>query len=441
MSKKNIIWFFLFTSVASFAQSKLSQSNIDTLILFYKNKLSQLIKDKELDNQLAITTEGISLFSSVENKKNNQPECTIYWNELNRFQEYIQFNPPYAYRIYQKKGKSSLHDSCTVPQPCGIINPPMIATSIEKPLTGYKIALDPGHIAGNIEMARLEGKFIEMTIDKQNIQLIEGELTLATAYFIKKILEEKGAEVFLTRSKPNETAFQLTFDEWIKTKMKEQLKQEVKNKKLSIEKAKELQTKASRQELFHRYFKNAELLERARRINAFKPDITLVIHYNVDEKNTNWTTPIAENYVMAFIGGAFTKGELRQPEDRFQLLRLLLSNELEESKLLSKTLLLQFEKSLHVSRFNKQSTLSYIDDFSIPTSTAGLYHRNLSLTRYINGIICYGETLYMDNEDECKRLVQKDTSYIWGKTSSRVYEVAQAYVDGLLNYITSLKSK
>ena len=66
-----------------------------------------------------------------------------------------------------------------------------------KPLAGLKIALDPGHIGGY--WAKMEKRWFQIG---DSPPVTEGDMTLTVAELLAPRLEELGAQVFLTRSKP-----------------------------------------------------------------------------------------------------------------------------------------------------------------------------------------------------------------------------------------------
>ena len=88
-------------------------------------------------------------------------------------------------------------------------------------LNDLKVMIDPGHIAGNMGMARTEQKFLHFTkqhnstLKQDSIDIAEGVLTYQTARILKHLLEEKGVTVGLTR-KENSTSFGYSFEEWNK---------------------------------------------------------------------------------------------------------------------------------------------------------------------------------------------------------------------------------
>ncbi len=89
--------------------------------------------------------------------------------------------------------------------------------------------------------------------------------------------------------------------------------------------------KLPKQKLFWEFFRDYELMERARIINEFKPDLTIIIHYNVDEKNTDWKKPTRKNHTMAFIGGGMTANNFSSQINKIHFLRLLLTNQIHEA--------------------------------------------------------------------------------------------------------------
>src|ERR1019366_433793 len=124
------------------------------------------------------------------------------------------------------------------------------------------------------------------------------------------------------------------------------------------------------------------------------------------------------------------KSDLSTPEKRFEFLRLIISNDLEQSITLSSAMVKSFEKNLNV----KTATIKdakYLIDGCLATGEPGVYCRNLQLTRYIHTPLVYGETLYQDNMNECISLNKE-----CDKTKNeRVQQVAEAYFQGVLSFV------
>lgn len=133
---------------------------------------------------------------------------------------------------------------------------------------------------------------------------------------------------------------------------------------------------------------------------------------------------------MAFVGGAFMAGDLSSPEKRFEFLRLLITDDLENSIALSSDVVNSFEKILNVktASFNDAK---YLIEGCLPANEVGVYCRNLQLTRYIHSPLVYGETLYQDNINECVLLNEE----VDKTKNKRIQQVADAYFQGVLGYV------
>ncbi|MFI5149975.1 MAG: N-acetylmuramoyl-L-alanine amidase [Bacteroidia bacterium] len=396
-----------------------------------------LDKNHTLGDFYTLSDSGMAVFASAEKKSTNEYEYKVLWKDLGKF--------------YLDSRNVELSISKYWLGACGTINQYYLIskdTSVQniipddgkhmlpskRPLSGIRLALDPGHTAGTLEHGKLEQKYVEIKKDSlhgipEDVELVEGKLTMTTALLLKKALEDAGAEVMLTH-KPDETAFGISYQEWKKKYLHHALDSLVKCKAISPQKKTFILTKAKDKQIFMEIFRDIELQKRADLINAFHPDITVIIHYNVDEKNTDWKKLSDKNFVMAFIGGAMTAGELNKPEKRFEFMRLALCDDQDKSEKLSAAVVQSFSKTLSVPIASRDDA-TYLRDNCLTTSSPGVYCRNLILCRIVHSPLVYGETLYQDNRDECYRLMRVNDS-----NPGRVREVAQAYYDGILDYFT-----
>lgn len=300
---------------------------------------------------------------------------------------------------------------------------------------GYRIAIDAGHTAGDIQTGIIEKKFLKFKPQpdiglKDSVELAEGMLTYATAAILKEKLEKEGAEIFLTRTFNGSTAYGITFEEWLKTEFRNTIETWHKSGRISAEKKKWFLTKASKSDKFWFVFKDMELQKRAEIINAYKPDFTIIIHYNVDETNTGWTKPGTKNFSMAFIGGAFLKSDLVTREKRFEFLRMILTSDIESSVMLSEEVVKSLEANLLVKAAQRKDA-TYLYKGCLYTGKNGVFCRNLQLTRNIHGPVMYGETLYQDNLGECILLNQEKDKL----KNARVQQAADAYYKGIKAYV------
>lgn len=285
-------------------------------------------------------------------------------------------------------------------------------------MTGIRIALDPGHSAGNLKEAKIEGKYLEFKQNEntelnKDLSLIESELNFHTAYILKQKLENQGATVFLTRNEIGHASMGYSYEYWYKHMFDTHLDSLLTinelddNQHAYFKKLKKRDTEYCQKVIFNRLFNAYDFKTRAQKINAFQPHITLVLHYNVDVKNDPWTSPTTNNRSMAFIPGGFMTGELKNADDQFHFLRLLFTNQQEKSLQLSENIIHKIENEAQVQPATPLDSIPYLLNYCEPTPTKGVYYRNLALTRTLNGILCYAEPLYQDNIDEIKSLQEK----------------------------------
>ena len=403
-----------------------AQKNTDSLKHFYTSKIETLLdKEKALQPYYTINDSGI--FINAKTKENTfYREFGVEWSELDTVKKILShfsddsllaFNnsrKPLSALNYSKRNRKQYFEN-------------------KKELSGIKIAIDPGHIAGDMKTAMLEKKYIQFNYNNQNIAIAEGILTLQTALILKRLLEEQGAEVMLTREKPSQTAFGITFKEWLEKHFKNAVDSSYKLNEVTEQEKTFLLTKATQRDVFRTYFNNLDMRQRAKKINEFAPDLSIIIHYNVDEKNTGWKKTSDKNYNMIFTAGSFLKTELEKPIDRLSFFRLLLTDDTEQSNKLAENLMNSFTANLNVPAADS-TTADYLTKYCIAKSK-GVYARNLTLTRLVKGVVVYGETLYQDNATECIELSRMNTEVFGIKTSTRLKQVAEAYYEGILSYL------
>ncbi|HKC68324.1 MAG TPA: N-acetylmuramoyl-L-alanine amidase [Bacteroidia bacterium] len=315
-------------------------------------------------------------------------------------------------------------------------NTPTI-NSKKKNLSELKIMIDPGHMAGNLNMAHTEQKFLHFTkknmpdLKQDSVDIAEGILTFQTAGILKNMLQEKGITVALTRQE-NSTTFGCTYDEWVKNHKKKTLDSLLTVDKITAQKHKQLMSENS-SKFFLSFFKDYELQQRARIINAFKPDLTVIIHYNVDEKNTDWKKPSDKNFCMTFIPGCLITDNIKNTQGQVNLLRLLLTDDLDESEKIAGLVVNQLSQQLKIPIANKTDA-TYLSEHCIAAPTNGVYSRNLALCRLVQTPLVYGESLYQDCESECYNLIQNTETAYGIKTNKRVILAAQSFYNAIIQF-------
>jgi N-acetylmuramoyl-L-alanine amidase len=398
----------------------------DSLRIQYKIKIDKYLdKDGSLSDLYTLGAKGISMYASLTAKENDSAEFFLPWKDV---AGYLNLDVTNMVKTYNAGGNKNGY-VITGGLPVIFSNVPP-----DKPLKGRKIAIDPGHTGGTADDAKLERKIVHNGNDTAGVPLIEGNLTMQTALLLKKSLEAKGAEVMLTRNKEGENAFNMSYEEWLKKKFKQAVSDALKKGEITeSEKKKLLNSKTSKEYIFRNFFIQEELKMRARKINIFRPDLTIIIHYNADETNKKWLKTSAKDFNMVFVAGSFKENELITKRDRCEFLRLMLSDDIEHSMKASSCLIASLVKALKVPATGEQDA-SYLSENCISTAVKGVYCRNLELTRYVHGTLIYGESLYQDNENEFKLLGNQDMLLNGVKTSIRVQQVADAYAEAVLNY-------
>lgn len=408
------------------------------------DRLPYLIKHPELADLVAVDSTGVRMYASAADRKANKPEILVRYEEAEAFVGVFRAHTlDKAVAFYMAKD--------TLPMKTGQLRryrrafPPDFAyrTIGNQPLKGLRIAIDPGHMGGTMEMAALEMRIIKgITPSGDTLQFNEGNLALQTALILQHRLEALGAKVFLTRSKPEMTSFGYTFDTWREKHRQRTIRAELKAGRITQKQAEQYEKLQDPKQLFHRFFRSVDLRHRAEAINQFNPHLTLIIHYNADpdpwqRRDKNGFIPLEAdnpNYSMVFVPGSFMRGELSEPELRALFLRILLSPDWDGSLAFSARVMKAYENQLNVPAVTHTRELSYMDASSILAGADGVYARNLTLTRMVNGIICYGEALCQDNLLEAQALAKQDTTVVGVPTNKRVAQVAEAYFSSILDF-------
>ncbi len=291
--------------------------------------------------------------------------------------------------------------------------------SKKKQMHDLKIAIDPGHFGGIY--ADLEKRSVHLDSQEGEICLREGDLTFYTALALKELLEKEGATVLMTRKQFEEGALPENFFAYL------------------MQNPKFWTSKDSLSQIFRSHYNRQDLQMRADIINQFSPDLTIILHYNThstaeEKKRSEQIT--SSNFHLAFVPGAFSLEELQEPENRYEFLRLIVKSDLSESVLLSRCIVKHLRESLQIPAI-KGSEVSFELASVSHQIDEGIYSRNLLLTRKIHGPVCYGESLVQNHHEESRRLRIYDSQVAGYPCPQRIWEVAKAYLDGILDYLRS----
>lgn len=429
------------------------------VVLFATTAFSQTVAtckerfNKYLNLRGALNTSVIFEKNAIHilNEKGKK-EFTIYENEIPVLAKYFEtFSIEDQARLFLAKGNERFPkkqlDSITLKVDSALMTKAEMAnakkTKYHKPLSGARIAIDPGHFSSNIIDSKVEGKFLnfvnQYTGSPDTVKIVEGQLTFLTAQLLKSMLEEQGAKVLLSRPAQNSTAFNVPYHYWYSKRKNTVLDSLREIKELNSETYRSLMNQ-SKEMFFWTFFRDYELVARATKINAFNPDVTVIIHYNVDEKNAPWGKASRKDLTMCFIGGAFVRSDLKKINNRLHFIRLLLSDQVERSESLSHYTVDEMSQNLKIDKA-RPTDAEYLSEKGIRSSQDGVFCRNLILTRYINSTLVYGESLYQDNQNECSWLSSCNYVAYGYKIPERIHQVAKSYFDAIMKYYSDPSAK
>jgi len=198
-----------------------------------------------------------------------------------------------------------------------------------KPLAGLRIALDPGHLGG--DWARMEERWF--TFDG-GVPVAEGDLTLRVAELLAPKLTALGAEVLWVRRSAGPTTAQRPADFFplARTLLAAQGHAHPRETYRSMEEPGRGDTVQAQAEFL--FYRQAEIRNRATIVNTeLKPDVVLCLHFNADA----WGNPdrpalVPNNHFHVLVNGAYSAGELRLDDQRFEMLQHLLGGITEEEQ-------------------------------------------------------------------------------------------------------------
>ncbi len=282
--------------------------------------------------------------------------------------------------------------------------------TLEKPLNGLKIAIDPGHIGG--EWAKMEERWL---LYGTGTPVMEGEMTLLVAKLLQPRLEALGANVSLVRSSntPVTTARPENFLSGPPPH----------TDPVTIKEAERL------------FYRTAEIHARADLVNqSLKPDLVLCLHFNAEP----WGDPaqptlIDRTHMHLILNGAYTDEELALPEQRLEMVKKLLSRTHEEEVLVGSQIATTF------AAITKLPPYQYPSDSknSLPvTNQPYLWSRNLLANRLYDCPVIYMEPYVMNSTIDYPRMQAGDyegTREINGHLQISIFqEYANALAQGLV---------
>ena len=305
-----------------------------------------------------------------------------------------------------------------------------------KPLAGLVIALDPGHLGG--KWAKMEERWFKVGDAKP---VTEGDLTLRVSRMLASRLRKLGATVLFVRNSTQPTTPKRPDD--FKTLARKILIQngvprprdEVLNPK---DPEKEGTIKFQSEILFYRY---SEIRQRASRVNnKLHPDLVVCLHFNAE----GWGDPanptlVDVNHLHLLVNGSYLQDELEFDDERFEMIRRLLSRAYDEELPIADTVATSMAQATGLPAFQYPTTLTTT---KVGTSSY-VYARNLLATRLYRCPVVYCEPYVMNSKDGFARIEAGDydgTKEINGVQRQSIFrEYADSVVDGLREYYSKAR--
>ena len=300
----------------------------------------------------------------------------------------------------------------------------------EKPLSGLRIALDPGHLGG--KWAKMEERWFQVG-ESQPVK--EGDLALKVARILAPRLKELGAKVLFVRNR-NQPITSKRPDDFKELGKKILIKNGVPQPREDFadpdEPAKEQTVRWQSEILFYRY---SEIRRRAVLVKRLHPDLVLCLHFNAepwgDPKNP---TLVDENHLHLLVNGSYLESELELDDERFEMLRKLLSRAYEEELPIANAIAAAMAKETQLPAY-EYPTANNVTKIG---STGYVYARNLLATRLYRCPVVYCEPYVMNSRDAFARIQAGDyegTRNIGGVERQSIFrEYADGLVNGLIEY-------
>ena len=306
----------------------------------------------------------------------------------------------------------------------------------DKPLSGLRIALDPGHLGG--EWAKMEERWFQVG-STQPVQ--EGDLALKVARLLAARLRELGAKVSFVRNN-NEPITPKRPDDFRELARKILIKNGVPQPRADVldpnDPEKEQTIRWQSEILFYRY---SEIRRRAALVNfKLHPDLVLCLHFNAEGwGDPNNPTLTDTNHFHLLVNGSFLQQELEYDDERFEMIRRLLSRAYDEELPLADAVATAMARETQLPPYQYPTTNS-----TTKVGASGyVYARNLLATRLYRCPVVYCEPYVMNSKDAFARIQAGDydgTRNINGSERKSIFrEYADSVAGGLVEYYSKAR--
>ena len=306
-------------------------------------------------------------------------------------------------------------------------------TTPNKPLSGLRVALDPGHLGG--KWAKMEERWFHLDDSKP---VTEGDLALRVSRMLASRLKKLGATVLFVRNSTGPITSKRPGD-FKELARKILIKDGLPQPRMGgdvldpNDPEKEKTIRWQSEMLFYRY---SEIRRRAVLVNnKLHPDLVLCLHFNAE----GWGDPanptlIDNNHLHLLVNGSYLQDELDLDDERFEMIRRLLSRAYDEELAISDTVATSMAKATGLPAYQYPTTLN-----TTKVGSSGyVYARNLLATRLYRCPVVYCEPYVMNSKDGFARIQAGDydgTKQINGVDRKSIFrEYADSVAQGLAEY-------
>jgi len=306
------------------------------------------------------------------------------------------------------------------------------------PLSGLKIALDPGHLGG--KWAHMEERWFQ--VGAGTVPVAEGDMTLLTARLLAAKLRAAGAEVVFAHNNPEPLTKLRPAD--LRDAAREQLRRQgmafLRDGYGGAADPLRMNSIQWTSELL--FYRTAEIQARAQLVNdVLKPDIVLCMHYNAEA----WGDPakpelVPKNHMHLLVNGCYSAQELALDDVRYSML----------VKLLSRTYSEELPLANHIA--NALAAATGLPPYQYTTPNAirvgdnpYVWARDLLANRLYECPVVYIEPYVMNSREVWDRVQAgnyEGRKLIDGKVRESIYEeYANAVLAGLESAMKDMRQK
>jgi len=303
-----------------------------------------------------------------------------------------------------------------------------------KPLAGLRVALDPGHLGG--KWAKMEERWYKVGDAKP---VTEGDMTLRVSRMLATRLRKLGATVLFVRNSTDPVTPKRP-DDFKELARKILIKNGVPQPRTDVldpkDPEKEQTIRWQSQILFYRY---SEIRRRAVLVNSkLHPDLVVCLHFNAEPWGEPGSPTLTDiNHLHLLVNGSYQKEELDFDDERFEMIRRLLSRAYDEELPIADTVATSMAKATGLPAFQYPTTL-----ITTKVGTSGyVYARNLLATRLYRCPVVYCEPYVMNSNDVFARVQAGDYDGVKEVNGVQRKSIFREYADGVTEGLREYYSK